>query len=66
MKNNMGNPDRTIRLLLAVVFIALGFFNIIEGTIAIILYVLAAVFILTSLVGFCPLYPILGINTCKK
>ncbi|MCF1191507.1 DUF2892 domain-containing protein [Mangrovimonas sp. AS39] len=66
MKNNMGNPDRTIRLLLAVVFIALGYFNIIEGTIAIILYVLAAVFILTSLVGFCPLYPILGINTCKK
>lgn len=66
MKNNMGNPDRTIRLLLAVVFIALGYFNIIEGTIAIILYVLAAVFTLTSLVGFCPLYPILGINTCKK
>lgn len=66
MKNNMGNPDRTIRLLLAVVFIALGYFNIIEGAIAIILYVLAAVFILTSLVGFCPLYPILGINTCKK
>lgn len=66
MKHNMGTSDRTIRILLAIVFVALGYFQVVDGIFATILYIFAAVFVLTSLVGFCPLYPILGINTCKK
>lgn len=65
MKKNMGIADRMIRLLLAAFFAGLYFTDTVTGTFGIILLVLAGVFILTSLVSFCPLYPLLGINTCK-
>ncbi len=65
MKKNMGAADRMIRLLLAAIFAGLYFTNIVTGTFGIVLLVLAIVFALTSLVSFCPLYPLLGINTCK-
>lgn len=65
MKKNMGSTDRVIRLLLAVVFGVLYFTNTITGTLGIILLVLGAVFVLTSLVSFCPLYSIFGLNTCS-
>lgn len=64
MKKNMGATDKTIRILVAVVIAGLYFGNIITGTLAIVLMVLAVVFLLTSLVGFCPLYAIFGMNTC--
>lgn len=64
MKKNMGATDKTIRILVAVVIAGLYFGNIITGTLAIVLMVLAIVFLLTSLVGFCPLYAIFGMNTC--
>ncbi|MEP7141605.1 MAG: DUF2892 domain-containing protein [Ferruginibacter sp.] len=64
MKKNMGNPDRIIRLLLAVVFAVLYFTNIITGTFGIVLLVLAGVFVLTSLVSICPLYTLVGLNSC--
>lgn len=64
MKKNMGNPDRIIRLLLAVVFAFLYFTNTVTGIAGIILLVLGAVFVLTSFVSFCPLYTIFGISTC--
>lgn len=66
MKKNMGNTDRAIRVLLAVIIAALFFTNVISGTLALVLGILAGVFVLTSLVSFCPLYPIFGINTCAK
>ena len=66
MKKNMGNADRIIRLLIAAVVAVLYFNNIISGTVGIVLLVLAGVFVLTSLVGFCPIYALLGINTCPK
>lgn len=66
MKKNMGNADRIIRLLIAAVVAVLYFTNIITGTVGIVLLVLAGVFVLTSLVGFCPIYALLGINTCPK
>lgn len=62
----MGPADRVIRLLVAVAVIGLYFGNLISGTTAIILLVLAAVFILTSFMGFCPLYLPFGIFTRKK
>ncbi len=64
MKKNMGNPDRIIRLLLAVVFAVLYFTNTVTGTAGIILLVLGAVFVLTSFISFCPLYTLVGLNTC--
>ncbi|MBK7183160.1 MAG: DUF2892 domain-containing protein [Bacteroidetes bacterium] len=66
MKKNMGNIDRVIRVLIALVVIALYFANVISGTVAIVLLALSAVFVLTSVMSFCPLYTIFGINTCKK
>lgn len=64
MKKNMGNTDRTVRILLAIVIAGLYFGNIITGTLGLVLLVLAVVFLLTSLVSFCPLYAIFGLNTC--
>ena len=66
MKKNMGTVDKVIRILVAVVLAVLYFTHVVEGTIGIILLVLAVVFVLTSLVGFCPLYLPVGINTGKK
>ena len=63
MKLNMGSMDRTIRLALIVVTAALYFANIISGTVAIILGVVAVIFLLTSIVGYCPLYSIVGLST---
>lgn len=63
MKKNMGKTDRTIRLMIAVVLIGLFFAGMLPGTIGIIALVFAGVFILTSSINFCPLYPILKIDT---
>ena len=62
----MGTIDRVIRLLVAVVVIALYFANIISGTVAVVLLVLSGVFILTSFLNFCPLYAIFGFSTKGK
>jgi hypothetical protein len=66
MKKNMGSMDRIIRLVLAAVFVILFVTNIVSGTLGYVLLVFAAVFALTSLISFCPLYPIFGISTCPK
>jgi hypothetical protein len=66
MKQNMGLIDKVIRILVAVVVIALYFAGVISGTVAIILLIFAGIFILTSLLGFCPLYLPFGLNTGKK
>ncbi len=66
MKKNMGSLDRTVRIIVAALIAVLYFTGVIQGTWAIILSVLAVVFLLTSSVSFCPLYAIFGINTCKK
>lgn len=65
MKINMGNADRIIRVLIAVAVGVLYWQNVISGTLAYVLMGLAAIFVLTSLVSFCPLYTIFGIKTCK-
>lgn len=66
MKKNMGNADRIIRVLVAVVIAVLYFTKQINGTLGIILLAVGAIFLLTSFIGFCPLYAPFGINTCKK
>ncbi len=65
MKLNMGTLDRTIRLLIAAVIATLYFTGNISGLAAIILGILAVIFIATSLVGSCPLYLLLGLSTRK-
>lgn len=66
MKKNMGTIDRVVRVVIALVIAILFFTHIISGTLGIILLVAAGVFALTSLISFCPLYPLVGINTCPK
>lgn len=65
MKKNMGNADRIIRVIIAVIIAALYFSNVISGTLGIVLLVLAGIFVLTSLMSFCPLYAPFGLSTCK-
>jgi len=65
MKKNMGSIDKIIRFVLAAVFVILYFTNVVTGTLGIILLVLAGVFVLTSLVSFCPLYAPFGLSTCS-
>lgn len=66
MKPNMGTADKAVRILAAVVIAGLYFANVISGMLAIVLLVFAGVFIVTSLISFCPLYWPLGISTRKK
>ncbi|WP_333575250.1 YgaP family membrane protein [Sphingobacterium sp.] len=66
MKKNMGMADKAIRILIAVVIGVLYFTNIISGTLAIILGIVAVAFVLTSFISFCPLYLPFGISTLKK
>jgi hypothetical protein len=66
MKKNMGSADRVIRVILAALVVVLYFIEVISGTTAIILLVLATVFVLTSLVSFCPLYLPFGLSTLRK
>jgi hypothetical protein len=65
MKKNMGLIDRILRILIALAIGVLFYLNIITGTLAIVLLIIAGVFILTSAIGFCPLYSIFGIKSCK-
>jgi small-conductance mechanosensitive channel len=66
MKKNMGTIDRTIRILLAILIAVLYFTNQISGLAAIILGIVAIAFLITSIVGYCPLYVPLKISTIKK
>ena len=65
MVQNMGTLDKIIRIIVALVIGGLYFMEIISGTIAIVLLVLGGIFILTSAIGFCPLYLPLKISTKK-
>ena len=64
MKKNMGSADKIIRVIIAAIIATLYFTNVLTGTVGIVLLVLAGVFVLTSLISFCPLYTIFGISTC--
>ena len=61
----MGGTDRIIRIIVAAGIGALYYFKVIDGTLANVLLVLSAIFLLTSFVSFCPLYTLFGLNTCK-
>jgi hypothetical protein len=65
MKKNMGGADRIIRFSVAALVGVLFYTNVIESTLAYVLIAIAAIFVLTSFVSFCPLYALVGLNTCK-
>lgn len=66
MKTNMGSIDRIVRLAAAAAVAFFYFTGRIDGVTAIVLGVIAAVFVLTSFVGVCPAYSVLGFSTRKK
>lgn len=66
MKKNMGVADRMIRLVVAGALAGLFLGQVITGTLGILALIVAAIFILTSAVNFCPLYRVFGIKTCKN
>jgi len=66
MKRNMSNTDRIVRVILAALFAYLYFGGIVTGTLGIVLVVFGAVFLLTSVVAFCPLYTPFKFSTYKK
>ena len=66
MTKNMGAIDRVIRIVLALTVGVLYFTGQISGTVALILGILAVVFVLTSLVSTCPLYLPFGLSTRKQ
>ena len=65
MKKNMGSTDKVIRIVVALIIAGLYFTEIIPGAIGIVLMAIAAIFVLTSFISFCPLYMPFGISTCK-
>ena len=65
MKKNMGATDRIIRTLIALVIAVLFLTKVITGTFGIVLLVLAGVFLMTSIISFCPLYLPFGLSSCK-
>ena len=62
----MGGLDKVIRVILTLVAGLLVYFEVVEGPSAYILLTIIGVFVITSLVGFCPLYGIFGISSCKS
>lgn len=66
MRKNMGTIDRTIRFLLALIVVILYFTGAISGVATVILGVFALIFVITSFIGFCPLYVPFNLSTKKQ
>lgn len=64
MKRNMGTFDKVVRLILAICAGFLVYLELVSAPLSYILLTFSAVFVITSLVGFCPLYGVFGWNTC--
>lgn len=65
MKRNMGDADKGIRVIIALIVALLYYNDTISGTLAYVLMGISIVLLVTSLINFCPLYKVLGVNTCK-
>ena len=66
MKTNMGNTDKAIRILIALVIVVLYLTHQISDTIAVVGLIISGIFIMTSVLSICPLYSLFGMNTCEK
>lgn len=66
MSMNMGGLDRAVRLAIAAVLVVLAFFTGLLGPVLFwVALAVAAIFVLTAVVGNCPLYSMVGLRTCK-
>jgi hypothetical protein len=66
MKANVGNTDKLIRIIMAIVLGTLYLTNTVSGVLGIVVLVFAIILVATSLISFCPIYPLFGINTCPN
>jgi hypothetical protein len=67
MKTNESSTDRTIRIIIGLILLALGMYEIGSSMVfGIALIIIGAIALITGITGFCGLYSILGISTCKK
>jgi hypothetical protein len=66
MKKNVGLTDKIVRIVIAAIVVVLYLLNAIPGVLGIVLLIFAGVFVLTSLISFCPLYTLFGLNTCAQ
>lgn len=64
MKSNVGGMDRAIRIILGIVLLVAAYLWL-SGALMIIAYIVGAIALITGLVGWCALYTVFGINTCK-
>lgn len=65
MIKNIGQTDKIIRIVLALVLAGLDWFEVVKGGFSWILSLIAIVLLVTAFIGFCPLYKILGKSTCE-
>ncbi|MBU2526889.1 MAG: DUF2892 domain-containing protein [Bacteroidetes bacterium] len=65
MRKNLGNRDKAMRILLAIIAVTLFFTGMLQGIWAYMALAAGGVLLLTALINFCPLYAIFGIKTCK-
>jgi hypothetical protein len=63
MKKNIGSIDQIIRYALAAIIIVLFLLNVVTGLLGYILLAVAAIFIVTALLNFCPIWWIFGLKT---
>lgn len=66
MKSNIGYIDKLVRILIAVLLLVLYFTDVISGAVAIDLFIVAAILLITAFINFCPIWHFLGISTKKK
>ena len=66
MVKNMSKADGIIRIIVALAIAGLWYAELISGTLLIILGVVAAIFIITGFINFCPLYAAFGLRTRSK
>jgi ABC-type uncharacterized transport system permease subunit len=65
MKKNVGSIDKIVRLVIAVIAVYVAYKGMVASPWDYVLYAVAAIMVITSLMGSCPLFSIFGINTCK-
>ena len=65
MKKNMGKTDKLIRLFVVIGFALLSYIEVVSGVLSYVLLGVASIFLLTSFLNFCPLYTLIGVNTCS-
>lgn len=64
-KNNVGGVDRAIRGIVGIILLALYFMGTVAGVWGWVALIAGIVLLATAVLGWCPPYSLLGINTCR-